>query len=288
MKLKHTAAWVGLTAAVMVATAACGGGSAKDTAKEAGKKAGTVADKGVAQIKAALTRATDRTEQVGSAQVKMTTDLGNGTSVASEGTYSWGDGFAFDLELDTAQANMQQLQDDPKMRMLFVDGAYYYDIDPQPSGPIAGKEWMKLDGSALFGESGAQAMSGSNGSPSASMKGLKYADDVKDLGSETVNGKSTEHYRAVIGPEKMGQFKDALSGDDSMMGAVTGGADSIVMEVWVGDDDLPVRLVEEIGRLTVSMDFEKFGRTARVTAPPASETGDLTEQFKAAQQKQQG
>ncbi|MFI2432304.1 hypothetical protein [Streptomyces sp. NPDC018693] len=285
MKLNNRVAWVGLTAAVMVATAACGGGSASDTAKEAGKKAGEVADKGAAQIKAALSRATDRTEQLGSAEVRMTTTLGNGTSVATDGTYSWGDGFAFDLQMDTAAAQMQTLQDDPTMRMLFVDGAYYYDIDPQESGPLAGKEWMRIDGSALFGEKGAQALSGSNGSPSASMKGLKYADDVEDLGTATVNGKATTHYRAVVGPEQMGKFKDAFSGEDSLVNEMTGGSDSITMEIWVGDDDLPVRLIQELGTMKVTMDFEKFGRTAEVTAPPASETADMTDEFKKAQQQ---
>jgi hypothetical protein len=278
MKLKHTAAWVGITAAATLALSACGADGAKTAAKAVDN-----ADK----IMAVLSRATDRTEQLGSAQVKVSTDLGTGTPIAMDGTYSWGDGLAFDAEMDTAAAQMQQLQDSPKTRVLFVDGAYYYDIDPQASGPLAGKEWMKIDSSAVFGDKGSQAFSGSSGSgnPAAAMRGLKYASNVKDLGKESVDGQSTTHYRAVVDKAHMGKFKDAYGGDN-LMGSVTGGADSMTMDIWVGSKDLPVRLKQAIGTVKVTMDFQKFGATAPVKAPPAAQTGDLTEQVKKAQEQQ--
>ncbi|MDR6973991.1 hypothetical protein J2X68_000660 [Streptomyces sp. 3330] len=268
MQLKYTAVWTAVTAVALIATAGCGTRAAEGTAE---------AVDGADAIMAALGRATDRTEQVGSAEVRMTTSMGAGAPVAMDGTYSWGDGFAFDVLMDTAAAQMQQLQDDPKMRMLFVDGAYYYDVDPQSTGPLEGKEWMKIDGSAVFGRKGAQALSGSAGSPSASMKGLKYADDVEDLGPESVNGEATTHYRAVVDRKGMGRYKEAYGNEDNLFGSLTGGATSITMDVWVGDKDLPVRMIQEIGVMKVTMDFEKFGRTAEVKAPPAAQTGDLTE-----------
>ncbi|MFE7166165.1 hypothetical protein [Streptomyces sp. NPDC057616] len=278
MKLKHTAAWVGITVAATLTVSACGADGAKTAAKAVDN-----ADK----IMAVLSRATDRTEQLGSAQVKVSTDLGTGTPIAMDGTYSWGDGLAFDAEMDTAAAQMQRLQDSPKTRVLFVDGAYYYDIDPQPSGPLAGKEWMKIDSSAIFGDKGSQAFSGSSGggNPAAAMRGLKYASNVKELGRETVDGQGTTHYRAVVDKAHMGKFKDAYGGDN-LMGSVTGGTDSMTMDIWVGSKDLPVRLKQAIGAVEVTMDFQKFGATAPVKAPPAAQTGDLTEQIKKAQEQQ--
>lgn len=276
MKLQHTAAWVGMTAVAMVATSACGAESVR-TAAEAVDKADTVM--------AALSRATDRTEKLGSAEVSMTTDMGTGTPVAMDGTYSWGDGFAFDVEMDAKAAQMQELTASPTVRTLFVDGAYYYDIDPQPSGPLRGKEWMKIDGSAIFGEQGASALSGNTASPAASMKGLKYASDVEDLGGESVNGKSTTHYRAVLGPKDLGKFQEAY-GEDTLFGSMTGGSSRVVMDVWVGPGDLPVRIVQEIGAMKVSMDFDKFGATREVQAPPAGQTGDLTDEVQKATQGQ--
>ncbi|WP_395570777.1 hypothetical protein [Streptomyces sp. BK79] len=287
MKLRYTAAWVGLTAAAMVAATACGSGgsegsqssekTAETAAETADKEAGT-ADTADA-IMAALSRATDRTEELGSAEVRTTTDLGTGEPVAMDGTYSWGDGYALDVEMDAEAVQMQELTDSPTVRTLFVDGAYYYDIDPQPSGPLAGKEWIRIDGSAVFGEAGAAAMSGGGGaSPADSMKGLKYASDVDDLGEETVNGKSTTHYRAVLDQADMGKFKEAFSGADSMLNAA--GGDSITMDIWVDGKDLPVRLKQEFGAMKVTMDFDKFGATKDIVAPPAAQTGDLTEEVK--------
>ncbi|CAM5429094.1 hypothetical protein [Streptomyces aurantiogriseus] len=276
MKLKYTAAWVGVTAAAMFAVSACGAESVKS---ESVKQTADAVDK-TDTVMAALARATDRTEQVGSAEVKMITDMGTGTPITMDGTYSWGDGPAYDVQMDTKASQMQTLQDDPTLRALFVDGAYYYDIDPQPSGPLAGKEWMKIDGSAVFGEAGAEAFNNSNSSPSASMKALKYANDVENLGTETVNGKRATHYRAVIDQAHMGRYKDALGEDAGVLGSVTGGVDEIAMDVWVGDRDLPVRLVQEMGAMKVTVDFEKFGDTTEVKAPPAAQTGDLTEAIK--------
>jgi hypothetical protein len=282
MRLRHTAAWAGVTAAALMATSACGTEGAKTAAKAVDN-----AD----MIMAALARATDRTENVGSAQVKMTTVTPTTGPVTMDGTYSWGHGFAFDVLMDTKAVQMQQLHAAAKTRSLFVDGAYYYDIDPQPSGPLKGKEWMKLDASAVFGDKGAQAFQGSSGagSPAAAMKGLKYANNVNDLGKETVDGQSTTHYRAVVDKEHMGKFKKAFGDQNSLFGSATGGVgDSVTMDVWVGAKDLPVRMKQRFGSMTVTMDFEKFGATAAIKAPPAAQTGDVTEQVKKATAQQQG
>ncbi|MFJ4519608.1 hypothetical protein ACIP4Y_01415 [Streptomyces sp. NPDC088810] len=274
MTMRHTGAWAALTTAALVAASGCGTEGAKTAVKAVGK-----AD----QAMAALARATDRTEALGSAEVRMTTDTGTSGPIAMNGTYSWGDGYAFDVEMDTKAANMQAVNHSPTTHVLFVDGVYYYDVDRFPSGPYQGKDWIRVDGSAIFGEKGAQALSGDNGSPSASMKGLKYAKDVKDLGTQTVNGRRTTHYRGVIDSAHMGKFKDVY-GEGSPMGAATG-TRSIVMDVWVGSDDLPVRLKEKFGVMTVSMDFDKFGKAASVKAPPAARTADLTEVIKKQQQQ---
>ncbi|MEW2509098.1 hypothetical protein [Streptomyces sp. NPDC046870] len=266
MRKRHTAAWVAFTAAALVAASGCGTESARTAVKAVDR-----AD----QAMAALTRATDRTEQLGSAEVRMTTDTGTSGPISMKGTYSWGGSYAFDVEMDTKAANMQAMNHSPTTHVLFVDGVYYYDVDPFRSGPYQGKDWIRIDSSVLFGEKGAQALSGDNGSPSASMKGLKYAKDAQNLGTQTVNGKRTTHYRGVIDSARMGKLKDVY-GEGSPMSKVTG-AKSILMDVWVGPDDLPVRLREKIGVMTISMDFDKFGRTATVKAPPAGRVADLTD-----------
>src|ERR1041385_5140658 len=76
MKLKYTAVWVGFTAAAMVAVSA--GGS------EGVKKAADVVDKSDA-IMAALARATDRTEDLGSAEVRISTATTGAAPITMEG-----------------------------------------------------------------------------------------------------------------------------------------------------------------------------------------------------------
>ncbi|MEV5172120.1 hypothetical protein AB0L10_13765 [Streptomyces flaveolus] len=278
MTMRHTAAWVAFTTAALVAASGCGTEGAKTAVKAVDK-----ADKAMA----ALARATDRTEGLGSAEVRMSTDLGNGDGpVTMEGTFSWGKGYAYDVQMDTKAAGMQTLQDAPEIHCLFVDGAYYYDVDPQPSGPLRGKEWMKVDASAVLGEKGARSISGSAGSPTASMKGLKYANDVEDLGAQTVNGHRATHYRAVVDQAHLGKFRSVYSDKDSLMGSMTGGASSLTMDIWVDDKDLPVRMKQKVGALTVTMDFERFGRTATVKAPPAGRVADLTDVIKKQQSRQ--
>ncbi|MFF2380922.1 hypothetical protein [Streptomyces sp. NPDC058108] len=275
MRYTRGAVWAGVAAVALAGTAGCGAQTTR--AGEAVGRAGA--------IMAALGRATDRTDSLGSAEVRMSTEVKGAAPIAMEGTYSWGDGYAYDVEMDTKAAKMETLTRSPTIRTLLVDGAYYYDTDPQPSGPLKGKEWMKVDASAVFGDKGAQALTGTSnaGSPAATMRGLRYASDVRDLGRQTVDGKSATHYRAVIDKNHLGRAKEALaSGDDTLFGSVTGGADSITMDVWVGAGDLPVRLKEVIGTMTVTMDFEKFGATADVKAPPAAQTGDVTELMKKA------
>ncbi|MGY5117909.1 hypothetical protein ACWC2H_18930 [Streptomyces sp. 900105755] len=275
MKLKYTAAWVGFTAAATVAVSACGSGGVKTAAS---------AVDGADKIMAALSRATDRTDQLGSAKVRMSTVIGAGAPVTMNGTFSWGDGLAMDVLMDTKSAKMEALQHSSTIRTLFVDGAYYYDVDPQASGPLKGKQWMKIDASALFGDKGAQAFSGNSaGNPAATLKYLKYAKDVKDFGTETVDGQRTTHYQAVVDQAQMGKFKDAYGSDG--MTAMTGGG-SMTMNLWLNAKDLPVRLKERIGKMTVTMDFEKFGATAPVKAPPAAQTGDLTQVIEDYRKKQ--
>lgn len=275
MTKRHTAAWVAVTAAALVAATGCGTESARTAVKAVGE-----ADAAMA----ALARATDRTQELGSAEVRMSTDFGTGTPVAMEGTYSWGDGYAFDVLMDTDTAHMQAVNHARKTHVLFVDGVYYYDVDPFRSGPYQGKDWIKVDGSAVFGKKGAQALAGDNGSPSASMMGLKHAKDVSDLGTQTVDGHRTTHYRGVVDQDHMGRLKDAY-GEGSPLSAATG-ATSITMDVWVGSDGLPVRLKQKMGTMTVTMDFERFGRSVAVKAPSASRTADLTEVIRNQQRRQ--
>ncbi|CAL9568141.1 hypothetical protein SUDANB105_04768 [Streptomyces sp. enrichment culture] len=270
--MRHTVAWVGVTAAALLATVGCGA--------ETTKKAAEAVD-GADQIMAALTRATDRTAELGSAQIETTTTLeaAGGQPVSMDGTYSWGDGAAMDVEMDTAAAQMTALQDAPTTRMIMVDGAYYYDIDPQPSGPLAGKEWMRIDVSAVAGEAGADNMA-ANADPTAALRYMTSSTKVKDLGEETVLGKKTTHYRGSVGAEHINKSKLTEAEKKAALAALEAGGGKITCDIWLDGKDLPVRMEQTGAGMTVTMDFLKFGATEEITAPPAAETGDLSKEVR--------
>ncbi|MEU6344014.1 hypothetical protein ABZ883_24080 [Streptomyces sp. NPDC046977] len=262
-------------AAVVALTATAGCEAAHDTAEAVGK-----ADT-IAQI---LARVTDRTEKVGSAKVDFTTDPGQGAPVEMVGTFSWGKGIAYDVMMDTKAAQLQALQNDAKLHALMVDGSYYYNVDPQPAGPLKGKHWARVDMSAILGEQVAEQAQQSNDLTS----GLRYiglSKDTEDLGEESVRGVTAHHYHATVGKKDLGAMGDAMSSKDkkNLLNSMTGSVDSIDMDVWVDGKDLPVRIVEVMGKVKVTIDFLKFGSAKAVTPPPASDTADLSAQVRAAQ-----
>lgn len=267
-RIRRAAAVGGAAAVVLTATAGCGTQAARDTAKVV-SHADTIA--------AALERATDRTQKVGSAEVVFKTDMGAGP-VTMTGTYSWGKGAAYDIMMDTAAAQMEELQDDPQLRSLLVDGAYYYNVDPQPSGPLKGKHWMRIDVDAVLGEQGARFVEKS-ADPTAGLRYIGLSRNTEDLGEQTIRGKKATHYRATIDTDDMAAKNGLLSPEEkgNLLNSVTGPVDTITIDIWVDDQDLPVKLVQEIGNVKVSADFMKFGSTKAVTAPPASDTADLSD-----------
>ncbi|MFF3755351.1 hypothetical protein ACFYYH_33740 [Streptomyces sp. NPDC002018] len=272
MKHIRAGAWAGITFAVLAVTTACGAEAVRKTADAVGH-----AD----AVMGALTRASDKASKLGSAEVETTTVIvaAGGKPVSMDGTYSWGDGAALDVEMDTANAQMQALQDDPTLTMKMVDGAYYYEVDPQPSGPLKGKHWMRIDVSAVVGESGANSIA-DNADPTAGLRYIGAAKDVKNLGEETVRGKKATHYRGSVGAQQVNASGLTAQEKKAAVNSLKASGGKMSFDIWVDGKDLPVRVKQNGGGMTVTMDFLKFGGIKPITAPPAADTGDLTAEVK--------
>ncbi|MEV7677982.1 hypothetical protein AB0O64_05380 [Streptomyces sp. NPDC088341] len=272
MRHIRTGAWAGITFAVLAATTACGADAARKTVD-----AVSHAD----AIMVALTRASDKASKLGSAEVETTTviDAAGGKPVSMDGTYSWGDGAALDVEMDTANAQMQSLQDDPTLTVKMVDGAYYYEVDPQPSGPLQGKHWMRIDVSAVMGESGADSIA-DNADPTAGLRYIGAAKDVENLGEETIRGKKATHYRGSVGTEQVNASDLTAQERKAAIESLKASGGKMTVDIWVDGKDLPVRMKQSGGGVATTMDFLKFGAIKPITAPPAADTGDLTDQVR--------
>ncbi|WP_328326651.1 MULTISPECIES: hypothetical protein [unclassified Streptomyces] len=260
--------------ATVVGMTGCSAHTAKKTAEGAAKVA--------VQPLAALQRATDSTKKYGSADVDMATSVAGAAPTRMAGTYSWGNGLSFDVSMDAKAAGMTKLVSRQNVNMLLVNGAYYYNVDPQPSGPLKGKHWMKVDASAVLGEQASSAMNNSSADPTQGLQSLKYARNAKEIGKETVLGREATHYHATVSKDDLGAAGSALGSKDKkqLLQQFTGTVDAITFDVWVDSNDMPVRMKEDIGAMNVSIDFKKFGPAKALRAPAAADTADLTDAIK--------
>jgi hypothetical protein len=152
------------------------------------------------------------------------------------------------------------------------------------------KEWVKIDVSELSKLRGvdlAQLIqtAGTGQDPTQALQMLQSVGDVKEVGSEQVDGVDTTKYSGTLDPQKLakkfgsGQFGQIFQ----QMGTTP-----IPVAVWV-DGDGYVRKLEETmnakttaGAMSVKLAVElsDFGTTVDVTPPPAGQTSDISELLK--------
>ncbi|MFH7595587.1 hypothetical protein WDV06_10865 [Streptomyces racemochromogenes] len=265
MKTRTT---TGLVAAVAVVAGTAGCSAAAVTQKAAGESAETVLQ--------ALSHVSDEASKAGSAEISATMagPATDGRTVTMKGLYSWGDGgLAMETAMPAEDVRMENLVKDGTVTIRMVNGSYYYRVDRMESGPYEGKSWLKVEAAAIVGEKGAAGMAQGQGDPTAGLKGLKYARDAAWVGVETVNGKSTKHYRASIPAAKMGSAAEDMYKNLGFSGEV-------VTDVWLDEKGAPARVNQAFGTTSVSLDFLSFGGTRTVEVPPASDVADITAVYK--------
>ncbi|MFC1415553.1 hypothetical protein [Streptacidiphilus cavernicola] len=235
---------------------------------------------------AALRAAAAATVASGSARLTLDeTVQGGGKSYTVKGTGS--------TELSSGGNGQLALDADGESIQLRVVGTVLYELLPPAarSAVPGGKPWVRIDT--------AKASAGSYGTVSApdvsqSLGYLQYAQDVTTVGTETVDGTSTTHYRLQAALPKAGT---------GMLGVSL--PTSIPIDVWV---DAQQHIREERLVLTVSasgsgssaasgssgsaspsataatqsvtsttdLRMSDFGAPVTVTPPPAAQTADLT------------
>lgn len=232
-------------------------------------------------VLAALRKTSTKADQVGSAQVETTVSMPGLKGVKMEGLWSWGKGTAFDIRMDTKQAGMAAVVKTDTVRVLFVDGTYYYNVDPSLVGGPAGKHWLSVNADVVMGRDGTDMAKQSN--PVAGLRFIGSSKQAEEIGEETVLGRKTTHYSATISKDDLGRAGDVLAPNDknALMNSFTGGnVTSITLEVWVDGQDLPARIEQKMGKANISMNFKSFDKAKKVTAPAASDVFDMTESLK--------
>jgi hypothetical protein len=154
---------------------------------------------------------------------------------------------------------------------------------PQLSAQLpAGKRWVELDVSKVGKASGfdlSQLMAGSQFQPSDVLSMLKgEGAKVQSLGSASVGGTATTHYRVTIDTAKALESKGLTS---PLLAAAAALPASIPADVWIGKDGLvrQVKLALGVaqGHMAMKMNLYDYGANASITAPPSSDVFDATQ-----------
>lgn len=265
------------------------------TSKDSGKSTSDGGNSGRAQkqddgssnvILSAFTKATD------SKTVKFaeTTEMTSSQSQSPLVTTATG---VVDLAKGTGQLVSSAMGTDQKMTIVFAGDTIYEKLPPQLARIMkVTTPWAKYSTSAVTGASADGAAPQGSSNPLQYLSTLQgVADKVTKVGSETIDGTATTHYRATVDLDKAaaksGDFKDAVTSLEK-----TGGSKTMPVEVWI---DGQGRLRRESSAMSLKMsgadgkprtlsfkqtvDLSDYGTPLNVTTPPADQTTDITKQM---------
>lgn len=179
-----------------------------------------------------------------------------------------------------------------------VDKAMYIGGGAEAAKEMDGKSWMKFDLAALGadGEELDQLGSASQAdkNPATESTFLTGAKDVEKVGTETVDGVETTHYKGTI---TLADLEKTLADEDkatrekrekSLEQYEKMGLDRLTMDTWIDGDDrtkqFRMRGDAAKGPLDMTITFLGFNEPVKVSAPPAKDTMDLAEMMKESQQ----
>ncbi|MFD3435947.1 hypothetical protein ACFWU3_00415 [Streptomyces sp. NPDC058685] len=288
-------AGVSLTAVAVISAAAagCQGGNGTEKAAGApGKDRTTQSRDAVTQV---LTAAYKKTSAAKSAKVRMTmtapATMDDGGTMELSGVMGW-DPTVMDM---TMKGSM--LKADPGMpaqvRMVWQNDVMYMDMGTKMAQDMDGKRWMKLDLGAMAAGSGDKAlqkqMTGGlqnmNQDPAQQLAMLLDSPNVKHVGAEKIDGVEAQHYKGTLTVAEMVASNESLKvlGEkerkDLLAGVEKAGIKGYETEVWVNEDEYPVRMNVGMdtpeGKVTIVTHYTDYGSEAAVQAPPAKDTFDL-------------
>ncbi|MFJ8106747.1 hypothetical protein [Streptomyces sp. NPDC096132] len=292
MNRRHKTAAAAGTVLLLTGAVACGGQAGR------GKGAADGVQRSATQV---LTAAYEKTAEARSARVTMTMsapaalggDLGD---MRMSGVMGW-DPAVMDVTMEGSALAADP--DAPKrVRMIVRDSVMYMDMGAEASAEMDGKRWVKLDMAALAETVDDKAarrqmtsgLENMNQDPAEQLAVLLDSPNLKHVGSEKIDGAEAQHYKGTLTLKEMldsGDSLDVLDPDERdkvLKEAEKAGVTGYDTEVWVNDDDLPVRMDVGMdtpeGDIEISMSFSDYGTKAEVEVPPADETFDMAEMFK--------
>jgi hypothetical protein len=146
-----------------------------------------------------------------------------------------------------------------------------------------GQPWMKLDVSKLGKSAGVdlgKLMSGSQIQPTDLLSTLKSdGATIHKLGSATIDGTATTHYRVTVDMAKALKSEGLTS---PLLKSAAAQVKSINENVWIGKDGLVRRIafvygLPQGGSSQMTVDFYDYGAHTDIAAPPSNQVFDATQ-----------
>jgi hypothetical protein len=214
-------------------------------------------------------------------------------SMTGSGAFQRPDGqLVMNMSLPPAAGTLAHLE----MTMILYHGTMFMKLPESLASKLpGGRQWLSIDLSELGkaeGVPGLGSLLSSSGQFTNDDSQLSYlravSGNVQNLGSETVNGVQTTHYRAEVDFSKLldvapaGQsatFKTLVA---EMRKTIPGGHSPI--DVWIGSDHLvrrevfnePLTIQGKRANVSMQVDYLSYGPQPEPTPPPASQVTSLT------------
>jgi hypothetical protein len=263
--------------ALALTLGACGdkdntAGDAKGTDGDAG---GQVAAASVADLAKSIG---DKTVDKNSTHMKMTANAA-GQDITGEGDLKFGDSdAAMTMDIGTPAGNMS---------MVLLDSVLYIKM-PAGQELTPGKAWIKIDSSS--NSEMAKALGSitdqmsKNADPRATLEEFEKSGTITDTKEEQIDGQDVTHYTITVDVRKMADNQEDPTLKTALDEAIKGGMKDFPVNVYLNDDDLPVRVALEMptpdgtGKTTTvktQIDYTNWGEPVEITAPPADQIAEL-------------
>ncbi|MFI0506300.1 hypothetical protein ACH3WN_26165 [Streptomyces albogriseolus] len=284
-------------AAVVVGLAGCQDGDDGGSKKAGASAEGQTRDEAAEVLQAAF----KKTSEAKSSKIRMTIET-SGTAAESgtmemSGVQGW-DPAVMDVTMKGTGFAAGGPGAPEQMRMIMLDGVMYMDMGAQQAAEMDGKRWMKMDFKAAAEATGdpevqkqlTGGLENMNQDPAQQLALLLESPSLKHVGPEKVDGVEAQHYKGTLSFEEMIDANTSFEllskeeRDELVAMAEKSGMKGYDTEIWVNEDDLPVKMVVGMtmaqGTMKMTSHFSDYGAKAEVEAPPAGETFDFVQMLK--------
>jgi len=272
---------VGASAALLalLAAAGCTGGGTPGPHSTAAK--GTSGDPAALSAVAA---AMNKADAAGTVTMTGTTSSGTDGNAALTGQVEFS---------PASELSMTSRLKDQSLSTIFVGTSVYLNY-PSLSAVLGGKPWAKIDLSkaSALGALSPIPVSTVTYDPVSSIAALVASGAVTEVGTASVDGQQTTHYRGTLTTSQLSQQSGSATRlTAAQLSALTqtlqqSGTSSETVDLWVGANGLPVEVKSVaqalIGETTSDLHLSEWGQAVKIGVPPSSEVYDMTKQLTSA------